>query len=919
MSYTQVFGGNNIYPSDASFLHIDLSVSVQLDWPTEAAAPLYPLARIIDVMATAADLSLTLPNATQSGPGQVVLFNNLTGSVPCFVRDFGGNIIATLGVGEQWEFYLVDNTSSPGIWHIFQFGASTATVQPSALAGYGLTVTGSTLSQSIPVNTFNSSPHALLDSDRASAYVWTGSGSGVLTLPGVGAVKNNWFVSARNAGGGSLVLDPLGSETIDGALTLTLSPGEGIVIITDGLQWWTLGLGQSAVFAFDYTVISLAGSGPTYTLTGSELNRVSYKFTGALTTNVTVIVPSTVQQYWVNNSTTGAFTLSLSTAGGVPVNVPQGSRGIYYSDGTQVIDADTGGISLPVNASDGGTGQTSYTIGDLLVASGVTTLSRMADIPVGNVLNAGGTGALPFYGKVDLTTSISGVLPPANGGTGVAGGYTDRFLTRGNSTGSVVSSSTLREGTDGTLLMNATTQIFPGNTNVVINSPTADTVLEFQRAGVQSGYLAANSRAMLLNYAVGQLISFGTNGVGNRMRIATTGEVGIGQVPLAGFPLALTSAGASGQRITTVSGASLSPSALQFFDGTVNAGITPLSTGALAMGTFSPHPLELWTGNVKRATIAATGEVGIGKTPVAGQLLGVAGKVQVNSLDIGAAAVTGQWGTMLWPDTSGATAFYFKNTGTQLRYGVGSTPYTGTDIFAIDQSGSVGIRTPAVSTVGLSVANGSAATPGVAVLGSGPNQGWLRLGNNVDLQGGDDYTGFKVSYGGSNLFKITSGNVILGNQAGPARAQYVNIDGVSTAGLSMRCASAAAGKSWTIGPDINSSYLVYNQANVGVYMPDGGTAWVVNSDENIKTVIEPITDAAAKVDLLRAVIGRYNTDEADVRRPFLMAQDVQAALPEAVHTSEEGVLGIAYTEVIPLLVAAIKELTARVATLEALL
>ena len=102
-------------------------------------------------------------------------------------------------------------------------------------------------------------------------------------------------------------------------------------------------------------------------------------------------------------------------------------------------------------------------------------------------------------------------------------------------------------------------------------------------------------------------------------------------------------------------------------------------------------------------------------------------------------------------------------------------------------------------------------------------------------------------------------------------------------------------------------------------MPDGGTAWVANSDENIKTVIEPITDATAKVDLLRAVIGRYNTDEADVRRAFLMAQDVQAALPEAVHTSEEGVLGIAYTEVIPLLVAAIKELTARVATLEALL
>jgi len=55
------------------------------------------------------------------------------------------------------------------------------------------------------------------------------------------------------------------------------------------------------------------------------------------------------------------------------------------------------------------------------------------------------------------------------------------------------------------------------------------------------------------------------------------------------------------------------------------------------------------------------------------------------------------------------------------------------------------------------------------------------------------------------------------------------------------------------------------------------------------------------------------SDEEDVRRPYLIAQDVQAVLPEAVSESEdkEGpVLGLSYTEVIPLLVAAIKELKA---------
>jgi hypothetical protein len=82
--------------------------------------------------------------------------------------------------------------------------------------------------------------------------------------------------------------------------------------------------------------------------------------------------------------------------------------------------------------------------------------------------------------------------------------------------------------------------------------------------------------------------------------------------------------------------------------------------------------------------------------------------------------------------------------------------------------------------------------------------------------------------------------------------------------------------------------------------------------------IFPATDAANKVSTLRAVIGKYKTDEEGTRRPFLIAQDVQAVLPEAVSEGrnskddETEYLQVAYTEVIPLLVAAIKELKAEV-------
>ena len=71
---------------------------------------------------------------------------------------------------------------------------------------------------------------------------------------------------------------------------------------------------------------------------------------------------------------------------------------------------------------------------------------------------------------------------------------------------------------------------------------------------------------------------------------------------------------------------------------------------------------------------------------------------------------------------------------------------------------------------------------------------------------------------------------------------------------------------------------------------------------------------------LRAVIGKYKNDEEGTRRSFLIAQDVQVVLPEAVTsiTQEDGseILSLAYTETIPLLVAAIKELKAEVDSLK---
>lgn len=72
-----------------------------------------------------------------------------------------------------------------------------------------------------------------------------------------------------------------------------------------------------------------------------------------------------------------------------------------------------------IAANKGGTGFSSYAVGDLLYADTTSTLAKLADVATGNALISGGVTIAPSWGKIALTTHISGILPSANGGTGV--------------------------------------------------------------------------------------------------------------------------------------------------------------------------------------------------------------------------------------------------------------------------------------------------------------------------------------------------------------------------------------------------------------------------------------------------------------------------------------------------------------------
>ena len=392
--YTNIFGGSNISPAEISYAEVSLTEDTTYDWALETAPSTNLIAGIMDVTATAGPWVLTLPSALEASTGQAILFNNV-GSEQFIVESNGGVQVLAPNPGEVWQIYLTDNTTAGGTWLAFQFGAAVSTANAASLAGTGLIAIGSLLSLATPVTFFGTNYTAGV-ADRAKTLIWNG-GAGTITMTSAGTLGNNWFFQLRNEGTGALTVDPPGSQTINGSSTLTFQPGDSAIIFTDGNNFYTIGYGQAPVFAFDYTSINVAGSG-NYVLSGSELNRIAYNFTGVLTGNRNIIVPQTVQQYWVANNTTGPYTLTVKTSIAAGVTVVQGSRSILYSDGTNVVAADTGGISIPISIADGGTGAT--TAGNALINLGGTA-----------------TGIAIFEATSQAAAQVAIGLDPIQGGT----------------------------------------------------------------------------------------------------------------------------------------------------------------------------------------------------------------------------------------------------------------------------------------------------------------------------------------------------------------------------------------------------------------------------------------------------------------------------------------------------------------------
>jgi hypothetical protein len=403
MSYVNPFTGQTLSPSQVGYESLTLSADTYLQWPINGNNT-NVVASIIQVTASASNLKLYLPSALQVSTGQSVLIQNI-GATSFTVTDISGNTIIAIASGVAQYIFLTNNTTSNGVWSTVTFGAGTSAANASALAGYGLVAINTTLNQEYAESSLFSST-VLNDTYRAQFLVWS-SGVGTITLPTASSVGNGWFVMVRNGGSGIVTLTPSGTDTIDTNVNQQLQLTESLVVVSNGVDGYsTFAYGRSNTFA--YTQLAKTVATGTYTLTAVEYANVVQEYFGALTGNVIIVLPSTVQIYYLNNLTTGAYSLTFQTSsvGAATVTVPQGQTLTVVCDGTNVYNS----------SSAAGGSITSLTVGTGSAAT--PSINFTGNTNTGIYQPATNQFGISLNGSNALTLTTSGLFVPA----GISGG-----------------------------------------------------------------------------------------------------------------------------------------------------------------------------------------------------------------------------------------------------------------------------------------------------------------------------------------------------------------------------------------------------------------------------------------------------------------------------------------------------------------
>jgi hypothetical protein len=269
--------------------------------------------------------------------------------------------------------------------------------------------------------------------DRVLVYLQTAqTQNGIYVVSNTGSGSTNWVLTRATDADSYGLASP--NELGEGSAVFVqqgnTGAGETYVCNTAGVI--TFGTTNITFAQVSSAQIYSAGTG--LTLTNTTFSLTNTGTAGTYGTASQVPVFTTNAQGQVTGVTNTNIAIASSAVSGLAAsattdttnaaNITSGTlntariNGAYTGiTGVGTLTAGTWNATT-IAPNYGGTGITSYTVGDLLFANGSASLTKLAGVATGNVLLSGGVGTAPLYGKVGLTTHVSGTLPIGNGGTG---------------------------------------------------------------------------------------------------------------------------------------------------------------------------------------------------------------------------------------------------------------------------------------------------------------------------------------------------------------------------------------------------------------------------------------------------------------------------------------------------------------------